>query len=129
MKPKLKAWIVFPGGTKFGEGRARLLRLVEAEGSLKGAVERMGMSYRAAWGYMRELEKAAGHAFLERAGSGPGAGTRLTVEARAFLAAFSAFHGSVQASTTRAFRAAFPHRGRKKAPRRRGAAARAKDRE
>ena len=57
MKPKLKVWIVFPSGTKFGEGRAELLRLVGEEGSLKRAVERMGMSYRAAWGSLRELER------------------------------------------------------------------------
>jgi molybdate transport system regulatory protein len=110
MKPKLKAWIVFPGGTKFGEGRARLLRLVEEEGSLRGAVKRMGMSYRAAWGYMRELERAAGHPFLERAGPGPGAGTRLTAEARALLAGFERFHGKLDASASRAFRAAFARR-------------------
>jgi molybdate transport system regulatory protein len=112
MKQRVKAWIVFPGGTKFGEGRAELLRRVEEEGSLKRAVERMGMSYRAAWGYLRELEGAAGFEFLERAGRGPGGGTRLTAKARRFLAAFDAYHAGLDASAARAFRAAFAARRR-----------------
>ena len=107
MKPKCKAWIVFPGGTKFGQGRADLLRLVAEEGSLKGAVERMGMSYRAAWGYLRELETAAGFPFLERAGRGPAAGTRLTPRALEFLDAFDAYRERLDGAASRAYRAAF----------------------
>jgi len=107
MKPKCKAWVVFPGGTKFGQGRADLLRLVAEEGSLKRAVERMGMSYRAAWGYLRELERAAGFPFLEPAGKGPRSGTRLTPRAREFLAAFDAYRGRLDGAAARAFRSSF----------------------
>jgi len=107
MKPKCKAWVVFPGGTKFGQGRADLLRLVAEEGSLKRAVERMGMSYRAAWGDLRELESAAGFPFLEPAGKGPRAGTRLTPRAREFLAAFDAYRDRVDGAAARAFRSSF----------------------
>src|SRR5262245_9755208 len=88
MKAKSKVWVVFETGTKFGGGRAELLRLVEQEGSLRRAVQRMGMSYRAAWGYIRELEEAAGFAFLERPGKGRSSGTRLTKEASSFLRRF-----------------------------------------
>ena len=116
MEPKSKVWVVFDGGTKFGGGRAELLRLVEAEGSLRRAVERMEMSYRAAWGYVRELERAAGFAFLERAGKGRSSGTRLTKEARSFLAAFEAYRAAVEKDAVRAFRASFPA---KSLPRRR----------
>ena len=107
MGPRVKARIVFPGGTKFGEGRARLLRLVAGEGSLRGAAKRMGMSYRAAWGYFRELEAAAGFPFLERAEAGPAGGTRLTRKARRFLAAFEEYHRRLQRSAATAFRASF----------------------
>ena len=103
MEPRVKAWIVFPGGTKFGAGRAELLRRIEATGSLQAAVAGMGMSYRAAWGYLRELETAAGFPFLERGGPG----SRLTERARAFLAGYEAFHGRLDASANRAFRGAF----------------------
>lgn len=108
MEPKLRAWIVFPGGTKFGKGRAHLLRLIEAHGSLKGAVEEMGMSYRAAWGYLRELEAAAGFAFVSPSGSGPSAGLHLTADGRAFLAAFDAYRAAVEDTAEKAFEASFP---------------------
>ena len=114
MEPKSKVWVVFDGGTKFGGGRAELLRLVEAEGSLRRAVERMGMSYRAAWGYVRELEEASGFAFLERAGKGRSSGTRLTKEARAFLSAFEAFCAQVDTAAGRAFRSHFPRTSRRR---------------
>jgi molybdate transport system regulatory protein len=117
MKQKLKAWVLFDGGTKFGEGRAELLRLVGEEGSLKRAVERMGMSYRAAWGYVRELEAAAGFHFLERSGTGPSSGTKLTDEGRAFLAAFEAFHRRLDEAAAAAFTAEFGALARPKKPR------------
>jgi molybdate transport repressor ModE-like protein len=107
MRPKIKAWVVFPGGTKFGEGRAELLRLVDEEGSLKRAVERMEMSYRAAWGYLRELEAAAGFAFLAPAVSAPTSGSRLTPEGRAFLDEFERFRERIDAVAADAFKASF----------------------
>ena len=103
MEPKIKAWIVFPGGTKFGAGRARLLRLIEEEGSLNRAVKRMGMSYRSAWGYLQELEAAAGFAFVATSGGG----SRLTDRATAFLAAFDRYRERVQADATMSFDASF----------------------
>jgi len=99
MEPKIKAWVVFPGGTKFGAGRARLLRLIEEEGSLNRAVKRMGMSYRAAWGYLQELEHAAGFTFLDASQGG----SRLTPEARGFLAAFERYQQRVKGATATAF--------------------------
>jgi molybdate transport system regulatory protein len=107
MRPKVRAWVVFGGATKLGRGRAHLLRLVEREGSLKRAVEDLGMSYRAAWGYVRELEKASGIRLLARGGKGPSGGTVLTPEGRRFLAAFESFQSEVDAAADRAFRAAF----------------------
>jgi molybdate transport system regulatory protein len=107
MDMKVKVWVMFGSGTKFGEGRAELLRLVEEERSLRSAVARMGMSYRAAWGYLQELEKASGMRLLEPAGSGRSAGTRLTPEGRAFLAAFRAFRDRTEQAAGSAFAAAF----------------------
>jgi molybdate transport system regulatory protein len=107
MKPRVKAWIVFPGGTKFGEGRAELLRRIDEEGSLRRAVAEMEMSYRAAWGYLRELESAAGFAFLEHGPGGPRSGTRLTKRGRAFLDAYEKYRSGLEASRARAFRKAF----------------------
>ena len=50
------------------------------------------MSYRNAWGYLRDLEKAAGFKFVERApGGSPRAGMRLTARGETFLARYGTF--------------------------------------
>jgi molybdate transport system regulatory protein len=107
-RPRLKLWVVFGNRVKFGEGRAELLEAVERLGSFKQAVEQMGMSYRAAWGYFRELERAAGVKFLERhPGRGPEGGTRLTPEGRRFLKRYRRFRQGLDGVVTRHFEQSF----------------------
>jgi molybdate transport system regulatory protein len=105
---KLRVWVVFGGRVKFGDGRAELLERVATLGSFKKAVEEVGMSYRGAWGYFRELERAAGVRFLERhPGGGPEGGTRLTAEGQRFLEQYRRFRRGVDAEATRRFRQCF----------------------
>ena len=108
LDPKLRVWIVFAGRVKFGDGRADLLDRVAALGSFKKAVAEVGMSYRAAWGYFRELERAAAVRFLERhPGGGPEGGTRLTLEGRRFLDRYRRFRRGLDREATRRFRDCF----------------------
>jgi molybdate transport system regulatory protein len=108
VKPKLKVWVVFDDRVKFGDGRVQLLERVETLGSLKQAVAGMGMSYRAAWGYLRELERAAGFTFLERH---PGRGrTRLTPEGKRFLAQYRRFRRGLDDMVARQFSRSFRRR-------------------
>jgi molybdate transport system regulatory protein len=106
----MKVWIVFDDEVKLGDGRARLLELVDRLGSLRRAVERVGMSYRNGWGYFRELERASGIRFLEAAPGGRRGGTRLTAEGRAFLARYRRFRDGLATATDRQFRRAFGRR-------------------
>jgi molybdate transport system regulatory protein len=107
-RPRIKLWVVFGDRVKFGEGRAELLEAVERLGSFKKAVERMGMSYRAAWGYFRELERAAGVSLLERhPGGGPAGGTRLTPAGRRFVRQYRRFSGGLEALVERHFQKSF----------------------
>jgi molybdate transport system regulatory protein len=130
MKPRVKVWVVFGNRLKFGEGRARLLEAIDEAGSLKRAVEQFAMSYRNAWGYLRDLEAAAGFKFLERGpGRGPRGGTRLTPRGRQFVAQFWDFHGALDQASRRRFPRSFragrepvrdPGPGRPPSPARRG---------
>ena len=105
--PRVKVWVVFSGRVKFGDGRAQLLELIDGLGSIKKAVARTGMSYRAAWGYLQELEAAAGFKFLERTrGAGPRSGARLTAEARTFLRRYRQFRRLLTSTVDRDFRRA-----------------------
>ena len=108
VRHKLKVWVVFQGRVKFGDGRAQLLELIDELGSLKKAVARLGMSYRNAWGYLRELEQAAGFRILERGpGGGRASGTRLTRRGRQFLARYRRFREGVEKGATRQFKQIF----------------------
>ncbi len=64
LAPKMKLWIVLADRVQLGHGRAQLLRAIDELGSIRKAAAQFGMSYRRAWGYLRELEAAAGFPFL-----------------------------------------------------------------
>lgn len=107
MKPKVKVWVTF-GELKFGDGRARLLEAIDEEGSLRKAAEAFEMSYRNAWGYLRELERAAGFKFVERApGAGPQSGMRLTEAGRLFLRRYRKFRSGLDETVVRHFERSF----------------------
>jgi molybdate transport system regulatory protein len=102
--PKIRVWVVFGKGPKLGSGRAQLLRLIDERGSLRKAAAEFGISYRNAWGYLQELERAAGFKFVERMpGGGPRSGMRLTAAGREFLACYAKFRLSLEAATLRHF--------------------------
>jgi molybdate transport system regulatory protein len=120
MRPKIRLWITFGDDIKFGDGRARLLALIEARGSLSKAAEEFEMSYRNAWGYLQDLERAAGFKFVERgAGGGPRSGMRLTVEGKRFLERYRKFRAGVEVAMNRQFTTSFS-RGRRSIRERRG---------
>jgi len=70
------------------------------------------MSYRNAWGYLRELERAAAFKMLERQpGGGPRSGMRLTRQGREFLARYGRFRRGADEVLGRRFAKAFPKKG------------------
>jgi len=108
VEPKLRVWIVFGKRLKFGDGRARLLESIDTRGSLQQAAAEFDMSYRNAWGYLRELETAAGFKFVERASTGSARrGMRLTPAAREFLKCYRAFQRGLDTAASRSFTRAF----------------------
>ena len=108
MRPKLKVWVTFGDDLKFGDGRARLLEAIEKQGSLRKAAEEFEMSYRNAWGYLRELEAAAGFKFVERApGGGPQSGMRLTRAGKRFLERYRKFRSGLDGAMKRQFDRSF----------------------
>src|ERR1700730_16271957 len=111
MKPKIRVWVCFSDRTKFGKGRARLFELIDELGSINKAVQQMGMSYRTAWGYIRELESAAGFQILNRTpGRGKEAGARLTREGRRSIERYRVLQRRGEGDVQRAFVHAFKQR-------------------
>lgn len=78
---RLHLWLEGGEGVFFGYGRLLLLDKIETCGSLKKASEELGMSYRAAWGKIKQTEQVLGFQLMERAGSRR-SGYRLTEAGR-----------------------------------------------
>jgi len=66
-------------GAAFGPGKAKLLELLDREGSIRRAAAAMDMSYRRAWLLIHDVEAAIGAPVIAAATGGPGGGgARLT---------------------------------------------------
>ncbi len=108
MKPKLRIWLVFRDEVKIGTGRAALLEAIGELGSIKAAADRFEMSYRHVWGYLRELEAAAGFRFIERQrGGGETGGATLTPRGKKFLARYWEFQRRLAAAAEREYARVF----------------------
>lgn len=109
MEPRFKLWIEEGDELVFSNGRAGLLRRIEALGSITAAAREMGMSYRAAWGKLWECEERLGFPMLAtKTGGRGGGGTALTPEARDFLARFETWRAQMDAAVHDSFRQLFP---------------------
>jgi molybdate transport system regulatory protein len=82
-----KIWIEKDGDTVFGVGIYRLLSLVEETGSLHKAAQELKMSYRAAWGKIRDYEVKLGIGLLEKGRHGR-VGAHLTPEGKLIVSSF-----------------------------------------
>lgn len=72
-----------------GEGRARLLELIESTGSISDAASEMNMSYRHAWGVIKGMEEVIHESIVfTRRGGKEGGGTELTEKGRDLLNAY-----------------------------------------
>lgn len=66
-----KVWIEDNNGNViFGDGRYRILEMIDKHRSLQGAAKELKMSYRALWGRIKASEKRIGQPLVEREGRG-----------------------------------------------------------
>lgn len=79
----------------FGEGPARLLRGVEATGSLRAAAATMGMAYTKAMNLIKNAEKTLGFPVTMRAiGGKSGGGSVLTPEGKEWLEKYEQYRNA-----------------------------------
>lgn len=103
---RLHIWLETADGMLLGLGRIQLLELVEELGSLSKAATAMGMSYRAAWGRMKQTETVIGEPLVER--SGPKKGFSLTPLGHEIVRLFRVWHSDVEAYALARARDIFP---------------------
>ncbi len=72
-----------------GEGRARILELIDNTGSISHAAKEMKMSYRHAWGEVKQIESALGETVVRaHRGGEHGGGTELSEVGKELLKAY-----------------------------------------
>lgn len=112
MEPHIKLWLEHEGRIVMSDYRLRLLALVAESGSLAEAAQRMGLSYRRAWGKIKELERNLSLSLVQSAAGGAGGGhTYITDEGRDLLRRYALFQSRVEAAVCAAYAEAFPTTG------------------
>jgi molybdate transport system regulatory protein len=117
MQPCIKLWIERDGRLVLSDYRVRLLELVRETGSLAQAAARMRLSYRRAWGKVKEIEQNLGVALVTSEAGGVGGGhTRLTPEGERLVALYQEFQARMHRALAREFAAVFGDHGYGRVP-------------
>lgn len=108
MELRYKVWLEKDGKAVFGDGLEELLEAVDREGSINRASASLHMSYREAWGRIKEAEDRLGTSLLHKhAGGEDGGGAELTAAARDLLTRYRRFRRDVDEAMKQVFRANF----------------------
>ncbi|PLX03991.1 MAG: ModE family transcriptional regulator [Marinilabiliales bacterium] len=102
---RIKLWIASDSGDDImGNGRWLLLKTIDEEGSLSAAVEKLGVSYRKAWGSLNKAENSLGVKLVEKyRGGSQGGRTTLSKEGRILVDAYEEFYLSSKSYVNTAF--------------------------
>jgi len=92
---RLHLWLETENGIFFGLGRQKLLEGIRSGLSLKAAADHLGMSYRAAWGKIKQTEEVLGIRLIEKKG-GNRSGYRLTPAGEMLTARFEQWYAEVE---------------------------------
>ncbi len=89
----------------FGDGKWRLLRAIDSEGSLNAASKALRISYRKAWGDLSKAEACLNIALLEKhRGGRMGGQTCLTEQGKEWVKAYTKFRSEIEKAAEKAFK-------------------------
>ncbi|MEX2514016.1 MAG: ModE family transcriptional regulator [Cyclobacteriaceae bacterium] len=87
---RIRCWITLDGDKYFGPGRVQLLGLIQSEGSLSKAAQKMGMSYKKAWDMVNDLNSRGSQPYvILKKGGEKGGGAEITSHAKNLIFKFS----------------------------------------
>jgi molybdate transport system regulatory protein len=108
LSPRAKLWIEHDGKLAMSDYRVRILEIIAETGSLAKAASEMKLSYRRAWGKVKEMEENLGYPLVRSEVGGAGGGhTALTPEGERLVGAYRRFHDRVGEAVDLAFREEF----------------------
>ena len=106
MRARFKLWL----STKdvegvFGDGKWRLLKAIETDGSLKAASVALGISYRKAWGDLKKAHDALNIVLVDKQrGGNMGGRTTLTEQGKKWVKAYTRFRGDIEKTVAKAYK-------------------------
>lgn len=106
LKPRLKLWLSSDESeNSFGDGKWRLLETIDKTESLKSTCEKLGISYRKAWGNLKNAEECLGFTLVNKSRGGKAHGcSNLTEQGKVWMEAYSKFHSEVEDATEAAYK-------------------------
>lgn len=108
LEPRLRLWVECGGGAVLGDFRVDLLRAISETGSLAEAARRMGLSYRRAWGKVRDMERSLGAPLvLSKKGGRTRGGSDLTRQAEVLVSQYDRFRTRMEADLRKEFKIVF----------------------
>lgn len=109
MTPRANFWAEVEGRVVLSGWRVRLLEAVHEAGSISGAAQLLGISYKLAWERIHEMEERLGQILVEaQAGGVGGGGAALTPIALEYVRRWHEFSDGLHAVVAQRFEAAFP---------------------
>ncbi|MEW6267329.1 MAG: molybdopterin-guanine dinucleotide biosynthesis protein MobB [Thermodesulfobacteriota bacterium] len=105
MRVRSKFWLEDESGEAlFGEGRCRILELIDELGTMQATAKALNMSYRGVWARLKATEERLGFKLVETSvGRGKDKGSRLTPAGRKLLADYQQLTATGQAYTDELF--------------------------
>jgi molybdate transport repressor ModE-like protein len=101
---KTKIWIEDSiGNLLFGKGKTEILELIEKEGSIAKAAEKMGLNYKKAWNHIKILQKNLEDelVIVEKGVKG---GTYLTPKAKEYIKVYKQLENEIQDFANKRFK-------------------------
>lgn len=106
---KTKTWIEnHEGDLLFGKGKTEILELIEQEGSIAKAAEKIGMNYKKAWTHVKILQRNLDDVLVQsQKGGGEQGGSTLTPKARQFIDNYRLLQKDIEAYANERFKELF----------------------
>lgn len=105
LKTKFKLWLSSEDAEGvFGDGKWRMLKSIDTEGSLRAACQFLNISYRKAWGDLRKAEECLNIPLTEKQRGGiQGGQTALTEQGKKWVKAYTRFRGDIEKAAEKAY--------------------------